>query len=66
MRVKCVLCEKINTLPDDDLRAKRLRNRPIHTYMCEVCDERITQNTQKRIDSGRFRLYQVKKSKNSF
>ncbi|MGW8787084.1 DUF2197 domain-containing protein, partial [Heyndrickxia sporothermodurans] len=31
MKVKCVLCEKINDIDDDSIMAKRLRNRPIHT-----------------------------------
>ncbi|WP_017727152.1 YlaI family protein [Halalkalibacterium ligniniphilum] len=45
MRVKCVLCDKIKTINDDLPLAKRLRNRPIHTYMCEPCEKRITEKT---------------------
>ncbi|MDA6141578.1 YlaI family protein, partial [Escherichia coli] len=41
MRVKCVLCDKIESIEDETLVAKRLRNRPIHTYMCNECSERI-------------------------
>lgn len=34
MRVKCSICDKIEQIDDETLTAKRLRNRPIHTYMC--------------------------------
>lgn len=60
MRVKCVICDTINQLDDDLPLAKKLRNRPIHTYMCNECDDRIAKNTKKRIDSGNFVLYQNK------
>ena len=42
MRVKCSLCEKLETIDDDTLVAKRLRNRPIHTYMCDDCQEPVS------------------------
>lgn len=58
MRVKCSLCEKLETINDDTLVAKRLRNRPIHTYMCDDCQERIKVKTEARIKTGRFSLYQ--------
>ncbi|MCM3759302.1 YlaI family protein [Alkalihalobacillus oceani] len=48
MRVKCVLCDKIDTIDDHLPLAKRLRNRPIHTYMCEECHERITRRTEEK------------------
>ncbi len=60
MRVKCVICDKIEDIEENSFQAKRLRNRPIHTYMCKECEARITQNTQKRIDSGKFVLYRSK------
>uniref|UniRef100_A0A0M0KJM0 DUF2197 domain-containing protein n=1 Tax=Halalkalibacterium halodurans TaxID=86665 RepID=A0A0M0KJM0_ALKHA len=47
VRVKCVLCERIDLLDDDLPLAKKLRNRPIHTYMCDECKERITKKTNK-------------------
>ncbi|MCL6798531.1 YlaI family protein [Bacillus altitudinis] len=58
MRVKCSLCEKLETINDDTLVAKRLRNRPIHTYMCDDCQQRIKVKTEARIKTGRFSLYQ--------
>lgn len=57
MRVKCVICDKINTLEDDSILAKRLRNRPIHTYLCPECDQRIAEKTSARIETGKFQLY---------
>ncbi|MBY0097739.1 YlaI family protein [Mesobacillus maritimus] len=57
MRVKCVICDKIETINDETLQAKQLRNRPIHTYMCNDCHIRIAENTKKRIQTGQFRLY---------
>lgn len=49
MRVKCVLCDKIESIENESLQAKRLRNRPIHTYMCRPCETRITEKTQKEL-----------------
>ncbi|WML51875.1 YlaI family protein [Neobacillus sp. PS3-12] len=57
MRVKCVICDKIESINDESLLAKRLRNRPIHTYMCDACNNRISEKTKERISSGNFRLY---------
>ena len=60
MRVKCVLCDKIEAIENDKFEAKRLRNRPIHTYMCQICTDRITKRTNERIATGNFKLYQPK------
>lgn len=57
MRVKCVICDQIEAIEDDSFQAKRLRNRPIHTFMCKSCEERITKRTNERIATGNFRLY---------
>jgi uncharacterized protein YlaI len=61
MRVKCVLCDKIESIEDETLLAKRLRNRPIHTYMCSDCYSRIEMRTKERAASGKFNLYQPRK-----
>lgn len=60
MKVKCVICDMIEDINENSFQAKRLRNRPIHTYMCQHCNERIAKNTQKRMDTGNFVLYQKK------
>ncbi|UII57266.1 YlaI family protein [Cytobacillus spongiae] len=57
MRVKCFLCDKIESIDNETLQAKRLRNRPIHTYMCKPCEERITTKTNARKATGNFKLY---------
>jgi len=66
MRVKCVLCDKIESIENESPQAKRLRNRPIHTYMCKDCEARITNKTLKRIETGNFRLYQSKKEEDDW
>jgi uncharacterized protein YlaI len=66
MRVQCVICDKVETIEDDTLIAKRLRNRPIHTYMCKTCNERIEVRTNARIATGNFKLYQDKKADDSW
>lgn len=55
-----MICDKIEDIDENSFQAKRLRNRPIHTYMCKDCEMRITKNTQKRIDTGNFVLYRSK------
>ncbi|WP_349410362.1 YlaI family protein [Pseudalkalibacillus sp. SCS-8] len=57
MRVKCVLCDKIEKLDDQSPLAKKLRNRPIHTYMCQACHARIKERTEERKASGNFITY---------
>ncbi|WP_335870463.1 YlaI family protein [Bacillus sp. 2205SS5-2] len=66
MRVKCVLCDQINQIEDDTLAAKRLRNRPIHTYMCSPCSERISERTEERRKTGNFRLHATPKEAKEF
>ncbi|WP_066176353.1 YlaI family protein [Bacillus marinisedimentorum] len=66
MRVKCVICDKIETIEDETLQAKRLRNRPIHTYMCKSCDERIEARTNKRLSTDSFRLYKGSQKDNDW
>ncbi|WHY79197.1 YlaI family protein [Neobacillus sp. WH10] len=66
MRVKCVICDKIEAIEDESLTAKRLRNRPIHTYMCNNCNTRITEKTNARINTGNFRLYRTKSEKDEW
>jgi uncharacterized protein YlaI len=66
MKVKCVICDKIETIDDYSIEAKRLRNRPIHTYMCKPCSDRITERTEKRMASGNFRLYKSAKKEDDW
>ena len=66
MRVKCVICDKIESIEDESPVAKRLRNRPIHTYMCNNCHARITEKTNARIETGNFRLYRARDEKDEW
>ncbi|MCT6923969.1 MULTISPECIES: YlaI family protein [Bacillales] len=59
MRVKCVICDTIQQLEDDLPLAKKLRNRPIHTYMCNSCSTRIADNTKRRLATGKFRFFRT-------
>jgi uncharacterized protein YlaI len=61
MRVKCVLCEKIENIEDNSPQAKKLRNRPIHTYMCQPCNDRITNRTKEHLQAEDFHLYRSPK-----
>ncbi|MBL4952539.1 YlaI family protein [Neobacillus sp. OS1-32] len=66
MRVKCVICDKIETIDDESLMAKRLRNRPIHTYMCKDCHDRISEKTNARLETGNFRFYRSRPDKDEW
>jgi uncharacterized protein YlaI len=59
MRVKCVVCDAINMLDNDLPLAKKLRNRPIHTYMCEECEDRIAKKTEARLATGKFKFFRT-------
>ncbi len=59
MKVKCVICDQIESIPDDSPEAKKLRNRPIHTFMCQTCHTRIENRTNERIATGNFHLYRT-------
>ncbi|MDR7072102.1 YlaI family protein [Fictibacillus barbaricus] len=66
MRVKCVLCDNIEVIENECLLAKKLRNRPIHTFMCEKCKERITDKTAQRAATGNFTLYRSPDTNNDW
>lgn len=66
MKVKCVLCDKIESISSDLPLAKKLRNRPIHTYMCESCKERIRERTEARLKTGAFRKHHTEKEKDEY
>ncbi|WP_096199205.1 YlaI family protein [Bacillus sp. FJAT-45350] len=66
MRVKCVICDRIDNIDDYNPLAKKLRNRPIHTYTCPECYERITVRTNERKATGNFKLFESKKTENDW
>ncbi|GAA0613373.1 YlaI family protein [Virgibacillus siamensis] len=65
MKVKCVLCDTIEDIDGQSLKAKRLRNRRIHMYLCHECDQRISERTKQRHATGQFQLYEEKKKRDS-
>ncbi|WP_156290465.1 YlaI family protein [Oceanobacillus salinisoli] len=66
MQVKCTLCDRIDTLMDSTLQAKRLRNRRINMYLCKTCYDRIDAKTKERHATGKFRLYEEKRQDDQF
>ncbi|MCJ8006131.1 YlaI family protein [Lederbergia wuyishanensis] len=66
MKVQCILCDQRSDLEDDSTLAKKLRNRPIHTYMCQSCHDRIKVKTEARLASGAFQLYSYSKQDDDF
>ena len=59
MRVQCVVCDTLYELDDDLPLAKKLRNRPIHTFMCDTCNARIAKRTEQRLATGKFKFYRT-------
>ncbi|ADU30906.1 YlaI family protein [Evansella cellulosilytica] len=66
MRVKCVLCDTIENIDDYSVTAKKLRNRPIHTYMCQTCYSRIEDRTNERKETGNFKKYTSKQKEDQY
>lgn len=63
MQVKCVICDQVESIDDQSLQAKRLRNRRIHMYLCQPCYNRIDEKTKERHATGNFHLYRKPKQK---
>ncbi|MFF2752347.1 YlaI family protein [Psychrobacillus sp. NPDC058041] len=61
MKVQCAICDRIDELSNDLPLAKKLRNRPIHTYMCPTCHDRIEEKTKTRLATGKFIFYKSSK-----
>lgn len=61
MRVKCVICDGVESIDSNSLQAKRMRNRRIHTFMCTTCHDRIEEKTLARKATGNFNLYRQPK-----
>jgi len=61
VQVQCAICDKIESIEDNSMQAKRLINRKAHSYLCKACNERIADKTKKRHESGKFNLYNSKR-----
>ncbi|ADH99127.1 YlaI family protein [Salisediminibacterium selenitireducens] len=66
MRVKCVICDQVEKIDSNLPQAKKLRNRPIHTYMCQPCSDRISSRTNERIATGDFQSHTPAEEKDEF
>jgi len=66
MKVQCVICDRIFTLDDHSFIAKRLRNHPDKTFLCQECHDRITEKTLARLATGKFRQYSSRKSEDGW
>lgn len=66
MQVKCVICDIVESIEENSPEAKKLRNRRIHMYLCQNCHQRITDKTNKRHNSGNFKLYAPKNHEDDF
>ncbi|MEK3887108.1 YlaI family protein [Bacillus sp. FSL K6-3431] len=66
MKVQCVICDQQSTIDTDSPLAKKLRNHPIHTFMCVTCHKRIKENTEVRLAKSSFQLYTYKTEMNEF
>lgn len=61
MRVKCLLCDEVESINSSSLQAKKLRSLRTFFYLCEACNDRIGKKTKVRKASGQFREYREKK-----
>ncbi|MGJ9383935.1 hypothetical protein CR203_02185 [Salipaludibacillus neizhouensis] len=66
MRVKCVICDIVESINNDSPQAKKLRNRPIHTYMCQTCYSRIEDRTVDRKNTGNFKNNKPQEEKDEY
>ncbi|NWK84497.1 DUF2197 domain-containing protein [Staphylococcus sp. GSSP0090] len=40
-KVQCIICDMEVFIDQNTLEAKRLRNDPMHTFMCDECKSRL-------------------------
>ena len=48
LEVQCIICETIVFIDENTLEAKRLRNNPIRTFMCDDCKSRLDTPKQRQ------------------
>jgi len=54
MDVQCALCDIEETIERHSYVARRLRTQRNHAYLCSTCYDRIKENTEKRLATGKF------------
>ncbi|MGJ5712223.1 DUF2197 domain-containing protein [Staphylococcus auricularis] len=47
-KVQCVICDTEVYIDENTLEAKRLRNDPMHTFMCDECKSRLDKPKQRK------------------
>ncbi|PHK50597.1 DUF2197 domain-containing protein [Staphylococcus edaphicus] len=50
-KVQCIICDTEVFIDQNTLEAKRLRNDPMHTFMCDECKSRLDTPKQRRQDA---------------
>lgn len=48
MTVQCIICDTKVLIDKNTLEAKRLRNDPMHTFMCDECKSRLDSPKQRK------------------
>ncbi len=48
LEVQCIICEIKVFIDENTLEAKRLRNNPIRTFMCDDCKSRLDTPKQRQ------------------
>ncbi|MCI2947340.1 YlaI family protein [Staphylococcus caledonicus] len=56
--VQCIICDTKVLIDENTVEAKRIRNNPIKTFMCDDC--------KSRLDTPKQRNYQELSSENSY
>ena len=65
MQVQCALCDTIESIEDNSYEAKRLLNKRIRSYLCKNCYDRITEQTEKRLATGKFKFHRGSNNNNN-
>ncbi|MET3682001.1 uncharacterized protein YlaI [Alkalibacillus flavidus] len=59
MRAQCVICDQVDRIDSHSLLAKQMRKKRKMSYLCDECNERITDKTNKRKQSNDFTFYKT-------
>ena len=58
--VQCIICDTKVLIDENTVEAKRLRNNPIRTFMCDDCKSRLDRPKQRLNKTNRLTLLRVK------
>ncbi|WP_210129457.1 DUF2197 domain-containing protein [Staphylococcus sp. GDX8P66P] len=51
IKVQCIICDTEVFIDQNTLEAKRLRNDPMHTFICDECKSRLDTPKQRKQES---------------